>query len=74
MPIVILNEICIPKTKPKLEAKPSQLCLRFCALKVYRMSNKIGNDDIRALQSLELFNNWLAKHPYLKYTGDGMLA
>ncbi|CAG9805236.1 unnamed protein product [Chironomus riparius] len=34
------------------------------------MSNKAENNDNRALQSLELFKNWLAKHPYLKYTGD----
>ncbi|XP_070509764.1 alpha-tocopherol transfer protein-like [Chironomus tepperi] len=34
------------------------------------MSNKIGDNDIRAKQSLELCKNWLAKHPFLKYTGD----
>ncbi|KAL7036530.1 hypothetical protein ACKWTF_008837 [Chironomus riparius] len=34
------------------------------------MSKKTSESDIRALQSLELFKNWLAKHPFIKYTGD----
>ncbi|XP_070509765.1 alpha-tocopherol transfer protein-like [Chironomus tepperi] len=34
------------------------------------MSNKISKDDNRSLQSLELFRNWLAKHSFLKYTGN----
>ncbi|XP_070509766.1 alpha-tocopherol transfer protein-like [Chironomus tepperi] len=34
------------------------------------MSNGTADNDIRAKQSLELFKNWLAKHPFLKYTGE----
>ncbi|CAG9805237.1 unnamed protein product [Chironomus riparius] len=34
------------------------------------MSKKTSESDIRALQSLELFKNWLVKHPFIKYTGD----
>jgi len=36
------------------------------------MSNKIKENATRAEQSLKLFKNWLAKHPFLKYTGNGM--
>lgn len=36
------------------------------------MANKTRDSDKRMKQSLELFRNWLAKHPFLKYTGEGM--
>jgi hypothetical protein len=38
------------------------------------MANKIDDNDNRAKQSLELFRNWITKHPFLKYTGDGKKA
>jgi hypothetical protein len=27
--------------------------------------------DVRTEQSLELFKSWLAKHPFIKYDGEG---
>jgi len=35
------------------------------------MSDKILDNDARAEQSLKMFKNWLAKHPYIKYEGEG---